>query len=1027
MEHWSVSLGPEELLRHTAWMRRLARSLIRDFQGADDLVQDAWIELSRRPEARVGGLRPYLAGIVRNLGRQRARREGARARSEERAARDEAIPSPEAVMERLEVQRAVVELLRDLPEPQRDTILLHFVEGLSAARIARLQGAPEGTVRSRLKRGLDRLREELDRRFGGDGRAWYAALIPLAAGRDPAAAGGLGSAISALISGVVLMSTKAMLGLGALILGAVAVAWMMWPDSPEPPLRSDAAAAPSSESPHLVPGESPARVEADSGRSEDERTAASVVPSGRPGVLLRGSVEAPDESPIANASLKLYRDAEDWQEQEPLAESSSDAEGRFQIEVIPPPDDAIVIAAGAVGHQPTSRKLSAFDRAIELTLPWLVTLFGRVADAETGDPIPDARITWGTTSVLSDGDGRYRIPDARVGFRIAIRARADGYADGTAWVVIREPRETELDILLERGAPFWVQVIDRESGEAIPGAEVRIRDSDVEPFAASDDQGRLRLSVVDGMDLEIHVSADGYCPFSWRWEIKTFDSGITPRIPLVKLAWIEGVVVDAEGGPLGDVYVRSRNEEHPSGTLELAPSVKESLHLPGWAQFEVPERGENTDAEGRFLLAVIPMGSAYFVRTHHQDYVSGQVGPIVLESPSSRAWVEVVLETGATIKGRVIRNGEPFRASVEWKSPLGGSEGMTWTEEDGTYQLKNVRAGKVDVSVRDFPSIESLQEASLVVEAGEVYEQDFVWEEELARISGRVRTESGRPVEGIDVRAMSITSERGFESFEAKTGADGAYALEVPSGRVFQVSVRRELVRQEKPDVAAGSQDVDFILPDLGKLRLRLVDAVSGQPVQARRFLSQALAWRTSGTEAFQRISTELDAEGFVELGPPVGSIDLSIHFAESGYSPRVELGIPVTEDSDPAALTIELVRGIKAKIELLEEAGLGREPLEGHLLFLLEESQLSSVSGPYPERGSPSNIQINGLRMWLETPVLLNQMLLFDEMGFALVDGLDPGRYSIRSFPDDFVFEPDSFEVTEQDEAAVVVRWRRR
>ena len=502
MERWSVSLSPEELLRHTGWMRRLARSLVRDSQDADDLVQDAWVELSRRPAAHLGSLRPYLAGIVRNLGRRRGRREGARARSEEQAAGGESTPSPAELMERLEVQRAMVELLRDIPEPQRDTILLHYVEGLSSARIARRQGVPEGTVRSRLKRGLDRLREELDRRFGGDGRSWCTVLIPLAAGRDPAAAGGLGSAVSALISGVIVMSTKAMLGLGVLILGAVAVGWIMWPDSPGPSPRSEAASAPAAESPDPVPDGIPVPAEADPGMSGEERTAVPVAATERSGALFHGRVEAPDGSPIANASLKLFWSGENWQEQEPLAESSSDSEGRFQIEVIPPPDDAIVIAAEAVGFQSTSRELVASERVIELTLPWLVTISGRIRDAETGEPIPEASITRGLEATLSDEDGYYRIPNAKDGSLVLIRARAAGYAHRTASLMIRGPDEVELDLLLERGAPVVVQVVDRDSGEPVPGAEIRNRGFETEPFGVSDEQGRFLLHVVDGMDLK---------------------------------------------------------------------------------------------------------------------------------------------------------------------------------------------------------------------------------------------------------------------------------------------------------------------------------------------------------------------------------------------------------------------------------------------------------------------------------------------------------------------------------------------
>src|SRR5206468_2898643 len=50
----------------------------------------------------------------------------------------------------------------------------------SAARIARLQGIPAGTVRWRLSQAIDDLRVRLDERHGGRRRAWLLALAPLA-------------------------------------------------------------------------------------------------------------------------------------------------------------------------------------------------------------------------------------------------------------------------------------------------------------------------------------------------------------------------------------------------------------------------------------------------------------------------------------------------------------------------------------------------------------------------------------------------------------------------------------------------------------------------------------------------------------------------------------------------------------------------------------------------------------------------------------------------------------------------------
>ncbi len=66
-------------------------------------------------------------------------------------------PSVEAEAEaRLARRRVRQEVLR-LPAPLRDPIWLHYFEQYSVAEIARLEGAPDSTIRSRIKKGLHRL------------------------------------------------------------------------------------------------------------------------------------------------------------------------------------------------------------------------------------------------------------------------------------------------------------------------------------------------------------------------------------------------------------------------------------------------------------------------------------------------------------------------------------------------------------------------------------------------------------------------------------------------------------------------------------------------------------------------------------------------------------------------------------------------------------------------------------------------------------------------------------------------------
>jgi RNA polymerase sigma-70 factor, ECF subfamily len=70
--------------------------------------------------------------------------------------------TPEGAAERRELQRRVRQAVASLPDKQRTPIWLHYFEGFSVAEVARLEGVPEGTVRSRLNAGLRRLSLSLD-------------------------------------------------------------------------------------------------------------------------------------------------------------------------------------------------------------------------------------------------------------------------------------------------------------------------------------------------------------------------------------------------------------------------------------------------------------------------------------------------------------------------------------------------------------------------------------------------------------------------------------------------------------------------------------------------------------------------------------------------------------------------------------------------------------------------------------------------------------------------------------------------
>ena len=171
---------PEILLAHTSWMRSLARRLLSDHAEADDIVQETFLAFLMRPPRSVDALGGWLGRVIRNLVLERRQAKERRERREHRAARLETISvTPGQMLEQAEMHRLLMEEVLRMDEPYRSTVLLRFFGEQSSAEIARRQGVPLDTVKTRLRRAMEQLRGRLDHAYGGR-ETWTLGLLPLA-------------------------------------------------------------------------------------------------------------------------------------------------------------------------------------------------------------------------------------------------------------------------------------------------------------------------------------------------------------------------------------------------------------------------------------------------------------------------------------------------------------------------------------------------------------------------------------------------------------------------------------------------------------------------------------------------------------------------------------------------------------------------------------------------------------------------------------------------------------------------------
>lgn len=139
-------------------LRRYARALVGDRDGADDLVQDTLERAVRKFHLwRPGDLRAWLFSVMHNVfvNQLKSRKIASDVEIDDTFA----APMPGATgSDIIDLERG----LRTLAPEQREVLLLIALEDMSYADVSRALGIPMGTVMSRLSRGRERLRKAMN-------------------------------------------------------------------------------------------------------------------------------------------------------------------------------------------------------------------------------------------------------------------------------------------------------------------------------------------------------------------------------------------------------------------------------------------------------------------------------------------------------------------------------------------------------------------------------------------------------------------------------------------------------------------------------------------------------------------------------------------------------------------------------------------------------------------------------------------------------------------------------------------------
>ena len=690
---------PDDLLAHAAFVRALAHAALRGDVECEDVAQDAWVAGLQRAPAAPKHRRSWFARVIRHRAIDLLRGRRRRTAREHAAARPEGTGSTFDAVERAETGRRLVAAVLVLDEPFRSAVLLRFLDGLSPRAVAQRLGVPVETVRSRVRRGLERLREALEER---EGRSWRRGLAALG---SPSLAWGTG----ALLLGGAAMK-KALVAVAALVLLAGGGWWAFEGtgdrsgDHPAAESALDPSQAPSAAGPRLEGAPVARPLEPPAG------PLAKIPDAVAPPRRVHGRVVGEDGTPIAGARLwevsyandPLNRITQEYRGVQAFGET--DAEGRFDLAITESWSNGLKVRvkaegwclpdvshlAGTVTLTNTKENVVTLVRGVPLTV-W-------VLDDATGRPIAGADVavytsrghvlytsramTEGVTG--ADGTAEIRVP----GGDLRVVAGATGYAQREGDGVNVGPEGARVTVRLERGGTLEGLVVDPE-GRPVAGARVGLlRAPAVHLRSVTDAQGRFRFEHVPASGASepdvpalrltlVVVDAEGF--------LRTFSAGDSPpergsatrRVAMLLPQVLLGRARYADGSPASDVQLFA-------GTTVGEPSW-------GWSVTMNAARAR-TGPDGSFRLEGIVPGS---VALRLASRLDGE--PLVhvqVAAEGTTPAVDLVLERELAPVHVEVRDaaGRPVRAAAVGLTPTGGrggprSGGQEQTDAQGRVSL----------------------------------------------------------------------------------------------------------------------------------------------------------------------------------------------------------------------------------------------------------------------------------------------------------------------------------------------------
>ncbi|MFT7616567.1 MAG: RNA polymerase sigma-70 factor (ECF subfamily) [Planctomycetota bacterium] len=783
----------QELLRIDGELERLSRNLVCSQDDADDARQDAWMSATKGAASETPSLLGWLSHALRFRGMRKRRDETRRRDIESRSATQRATESAEDILERSEVRMRLVKAVSTLKPPYRQTITLVFFEGLANDDVARVMGVPQETVRTRTRRGLEQLRQQLDSEYGSR-NTWALALVPTAVFIKSTTTS---TVISEFIKGAAVMSGKVKVAIAAGFVLVVAVTiYQFTNENADFDLDSNQEA-----SQGVAEAKVPRR-----NVDEDEKAVAEKAKPVATSEETKAKEEVTDipRNQFGEEVGRLELTVTYGEGGEPAADipvsflpfSVTDPFFRKEtfrtdqtgVLILPAYSAGTALITTRVGGRARLKIPAGTTTKHTLVVPMGSRITGRVLTLED-KPVVGAEIVSGDFGhpiqtepiTVTGADGRFVVPNFGHDTIGVLGARAKGFLPSALVMIFPSVgAEKKLDLILGGPAARAVlEVVDFE-GEPVAGARCIAGKFDFYQsslpdgnkgmkFSRTDDKtdenGRLALENLAPGDLEFVIRSYGFAAHKETIQVKEGQT-VRHRVILQKGGIVVGVVTGADGLALERVQV--------------------NLGRYG----DLASHFMRTNAKGEFRFENVVLGKASL--TAEKKDCGEAKGSVVVTAAEPSVWNTQLKKPEGSVQGIVLDEGdnpvEGMSVSVMAFTSERYIGGFDKSDKNGRFKVTGLEAGlsgytlsvsspKNSITLRSIPGVASGPDIIRVV-----IPNDAIG---VATIIGRIVGKDGRAVSGATISAMrqpfvsgggtGIKTADGEGRFEFKDISPGRY------------------------------------------------------------------------------------------------------------------------------------------------------------------------------------------------------------------------------------------------------------